>query len=174
MDTDPENDDLIIPTSGPPVAKGHGPLFSGECEVCTHDQRAGIEELYLGFRSLALISEVANVGEQSIKTHALAIGLDKQRADNTEDMARYALNSAFDRGVLDTLDGDQTLRLIAHADKRMGKVKERQDSRPPQVVIVGVPMVGRPQEGEVKQIKGTVVITDGSGPKALPFPSRKE
>jgi hypothetical protein len=123
---------------------------------------------------LKLISDVAGVAEHAVEKHAIALGLDKQRADNTEDLTRHALNKSFDRGVMDELDGDQTIRLLMWAEKRMGKVKERDNDRPPQVVIVGVPMVGRPVGVDATIVKAKVITIAAEGMRALPFPARKE
>lgn len=167
--------DLIKPTSGPPPApepvKGHPKIFAESCSICTHEHRAAIEELYVGCRRISMIAGAAQVSEDDIKKHAIALGLDKQRAQNPELLAAHAINASFDRGVLDELDADQTIRLMDLSAKMQGKVKEANQGRPPAVMIVGVPVVGRvvvADSGESAQTQSKIV--QGRTVETLPLP----
>lgn len=168
-------DDLIIPTSGPPKAPdpapGHPAIFAQDCSVCTHEHRPAIEALYLACRPLSFIAGLANLDLADLEKHVIALGLDKQRGDATEEMTRYALNKSFDRDVLANLDADQTIRLMQWSEKRLGKVKERENEARPQVVIVGVPMVGRPvARADGDQAAEQAKVVKAKNVEVLPLP----
>ena len=122
---------------------GHGPGFNADCKVCQHPYLDEIERQYLACRSLLELSNLTMLDQQAIEKHMVATGAKRRRADSTEELLAYAVNSAFDRGMLDDLDTQQALDAIKHIEKRQGKVKgEGGPQRPAQVFFIGIPAPG--------------------------------
>lgn len=133
-----------------------------KCSVCNSPWVADIERLYIECKKVSYIADLVKLSKQSISSHCEMVGLDKRRAENTTGMAAFALNSAFERGVFETLDADQAIKLLAHEDRKAGRIKDNSGpAGPPQVIFVGVPLIGGVIPDEVKKdaevIAGKVV-----------------
>jgi hypothetical protein len=150
----------------------HPNVFSLDCGLCNHPHRAAIEQLYMGLTKLTLIAEVSGIDEEMLKQHFKYVGLARKRAENTEEMVAHALNSAFDRDILDNLDADQVVKLIGTQNRMLGKEGQKPgDGRPQVVIISNVPMVGMPQVPLEQPLKGKVIQ---ESEVVKPLPPQKE
>jgi len=99
------------PTAGPRrVSLNH---HKAHCVICSHSDRADIEEEFLHWRSASDIAEEHQLGDRrTVYRHAHAIGLWDRRRRNL----RSALESLIEGAANVAVTGDTVIRaVIAHA-----------------------------------------------------------
>jgi len=136
------------------------------CPLCQSVHCEDIEREYMDLTRAQTLAACVNIPAQVIEKHCKAFGLHIRRSDNTDKLLQRIINSAIERGVLETMDGDQLLKAIQHRDKQTGRVVDRGSNRPTLIVLGARPGPGGVVTGVLKA-KGVAVLTSGE-PDAVP------
>lgn len=97
-------------------------LHAGKCAVCKHLLKQEIEAEYLGFIPTARIAEGFNVSADSIQRHAQFIGLDENRAADTERVLKNIVARGFTQ--IKKVEGRLFIEALKELNKITGKHKE--------------------------------------------------